>query len=415
MATKRLFFKRLKLLKDSRCFWLFLFLLSACFSFGQDSNSPNDLAGNDLVGSDRGENSFRLVETPQGLQIIQRLSWFRDENDFRYEVIIEKQDENGFYIQILREDRTENFIEVSLAMGRYRYQVLVYNLLDRLEYSTNWAVFSIARARLPVLDRIRPSYLVLTGADELLTIELKGTNLLPESELSLHPAGAEGSPVLPVEYTAFPSENGGQVVFRSADLAAGRYELYIRNPGGFEAKRECVVRKRPPFDLFVSASYTPAFPVYGYLNDFFDGGIYPQGFSLRADFLPLRRPWGDLGMGAFVSWNYLSATQTGLDASARILNTHLNLLYQYTLSPRLVLTVRLGGGQTSVMDLSYDLNGIVQDPFSTWMFSLAGGVSLKWLFHPHGFAELGLDYANLFAVDGPQGLLLPFIGAGWKY
>ena len=116
---------------------LLLFSLSACFSFAQ--NVPE----NDLVGSDRGENSFRVVETPQGLQIIQRLSWFRDENDFRYEVIIEKQDENGGYTQILREGRTENFIELSLTMGRYRYRVLVYNLLDRFEYSTNWANFSI--------------------------------------------------------------------------------------------------------------------------------------------------------------------------------------------------------------------------------------------------------------------------------
>jgi hypothetical protein len=91
-----------------------------------------------------------------------------------------------------------------------------------------------------------------------------------------------------------------------------------------------------------------------------------------------------------------------------------NLLYQYNLSSRLILGARLGGGQVSVVDLSYAANDTTQDPISTWMPALDGGVSLKWLFHPRFFAELGLDYVNAFSVDGPQGFLLPFIGVGWK-
>jgi hypothetical protein len=392
-------------------FWLFLFLFLPCFSFAQNTNDP---AKSGFVGSDRGENSFRVVETPEGLQIIQRLSWLRDENDFRYEIIIEKQNENGEYTQILRQGRTENFIELSLTMGRYRYRVLVYNLLDRFEYSTNWAVFSIDRARHPVLSRISPDHFTLTGKDRDWVIELGGTNLLPDSEVSLRPLTG-GAPILPGEYTAFPGETGGQVVFHSAVLTAGRYELYVRNPGGFEAHRECTVRNQPIFDLFGSLSYVPAVPVYGYLSDLFDGGIYPLGFSFRADFLPLTGKWGALGLETFVFWNYFSVTKTDLRATAHLLDFQLNLLYQYTLSPHLVLGLRLGGGQALVLALSYDIDDIEQDPVSTWIPSLDGGLSLKWIFHPHGFAELGLDYVNLFAADGSQGFLLPFIGAGWKY
>jgi hypothetical protein len=277
----------------------------------------------------------------EGLQIIQRLSWYRDENDFRYEVIIEQQDETGEYTQIVRQDRTENFIELSLAAGRYRYRVSVYNLLDRLEYSTNWANFSIDRARPPVLDRMNPNRFILTGKGEPWIIELKGTNLLPESELSLRPV-AGGDAVLPAEYTAFPDGKSGRVVFNSADLAAGRYELRVRNPGGFEARGECTVKNRLSFDLFISASYAPALPFYGYLSELFDNPMYPLGFSLRADFLPLKGNWGSLGLEALVSWTYLSITKTGLTASAHLFLSHLNLLYQYTLSPQLALDIRLG-------------------------------------------------------------------------
>jgi hypothetical protein len=124
---------------------------------------------------------------------------------------------------------------------------------------------------------------------------------------------------------------------------------------------------------------------------------------------------GGSGYRSFFFWNYLSVTKAELKAAACLLNSQVNLLYQYTLSPQFILGLRLGGGQTSVLDLSYDFGGAARDSVSTWMFSLDGGISLKWLFHSHGFAELGLDYVNLFAVDGPQGLLLPFIGIGWKH
>jgi hypothetical protein len=259
-----------------------------------------------------------------------------------------------------------------------------------------------------------PNRFILTGENEPWIIELGGTNLLPESELSLRPV-AGGDAVLPAEYTAFPDGKGGRAVFNSADLAAGRYELRVRNPGGFETSGECTVKNRLSFDLFVSTSYAPALPFYGYLSDLFDNQMYPLGFSLRADFLPLKRNWGSLGLEALASWNYLSVTKTGLTGSGNFFLSHLNLLYQYTLFPQLVLGIRLGGGQTTVIDLSHKLDGVQQDPVSTWMLSMDGGVSLKWIFHPQGFAELGLDYVNLFSASGPQGLLFPFVGVGWKY
>jgi hypothetical protein len=394
-------------------FWRLLFLFSACLSFAQNINNPTAA---DLVGSDSGENSFRVMETPQGLRIIQRLSWFRDENDFRYEVVVEKQDEDGTYTQILREGRTENFIELSLAAGRYRYRVSVYNLLDQLEYATNWAVFSVGRARPPVLNRISPDHFALDGTGGSWVIELKGTNLLPESELSLRPIGEEAV-IFPEAYTAFPDGNGGQVVFDSADLAGGRYELHIRNPGGFQATKGCTVKvkTRLPFDVFVSASYAPALPVYGYLSELFNDGIYPLGFSARVDVLPFRWDRASLGFEAFVFWNYLSVSKTGLEASTHFWGSNLNLLYQYNLFSRIILGLRLGAGQASATAFSYKINGTAQDPFSTSIFSLDGGISLKWLFHPNVFAELGLDYVNAFSVDGSQGFLLPFAGAGWKY
>jgi hypothetical protein len=174
-------------------------------------------------------------------------------------------------------------------------------------------------------------------------------------------------------------------------------------------------RERYPPDLSASLSYAPAVPIYGYLRDLFDGGIYPPGFSVQADFLPHKGDWGSLGVETFLSWNYLAVAKTNLRARGHLFDFRLNLLYQYTLSPRLVLGLSLGGGPVLVHELSYHISGAGQDSISTWIPSMGGGVSLKWLFHPHVFAGLGLDYVNLFSVDGPQGFLFPRISVGWKY
>jgi hypothetical protein len=203
-------------------------------------------------------------------------------------------------------------------------------------------------------------------------------------------------------------------VFPSAGLAAGRYELCVRNPGGFEARKSCVVRNPSSADWSASLSWAPPVPAYGYLSDLFDGGIYPLGFSFRAGFLPLAGNWGALGAETGVSWNYLSVTKTGLSAAAHFFDFRVNLLYQYALSPQLALGLRLGGGADLALSLSYTVSDYGQDPISTWIPSMDGGLSLKWLFHPRFFSELGLDYVNLFSVDGPQGFLFPFIGIGWK-
>jgi hypothetical protein len=387
-----------------------------CFLCAQNvsAQKQGNPVARDFTGSDRGGNSYRVVETPDGFQIVQRLTWIRDENDFRYEVIIEKQNEKGVYGQILRQSRTENFIETNLTVGRYRYRILVYNLLDRLEYSTNWSVFSIDQARPPVLRRISPDHIVLTGEAADWVIEIEGVNLLPDSEVSLRPRRG-GDPILPAEYAARADRSGGRVVFRAAGLAAGAYELCVKNSGGFEARRRCSVRNPFSIDWSVTAAYEPPLPLHGYLSELFDGGIYPLGFSLRADYLPLAGPWGSVGAEAFASWNYFSAEKTELSATAHFLDFRLGLIYQYNLSPRMILGLRLGGGATLSPGLSYTIKGFDQSPISTWIPSAGGGLSLKWRFHPRFFAALGLEYRYLFSVDGPTGFLSPFIGVGWKY
>jgi hypothetical protein len=329
-------------------------------------------------------------------------------------VIVEQLEESGKYTEIVHQSRTENFIELSLSRGRYRYRVSIFNLLDKLEYTTNWANFSIDRARPPSLAGISSTHFTLNGKKDFWAIDLDGINLIPESEITLRPV-AGGKTVKAGEYTSREGENSVHVVFPASDLTPGKYELSIKNPGGFETTLPCSISGRFPLDVFVSASYAPAVPVYGYLKDLFNGKIQLPGFSARISFLSQNKNWGSLGVEALAVWDSFSVTKPDLAAAARLFNSHLNLLYQYSVSPPFALCARAGIGQTSVLALSYDAVGTKKNPVSTWMLSACGGLSLKWIFVPHAFAELGLDYMNLFSVDGNEGILFPHIGIGWKY
>ncbi|MDR2096591.1 MAG: hypothetical protein LBP76_13905 [Treponema sp.] len=89
-----------------------------------------------------------------GSGAVQRLTWAPAEFASGYEVVIEIQDDSGGYIEIKREMREqENFIECSLPVGRYRYQVSVYDLFGRLGAASAWGYFEVINASEPELTR----------------------------------------------------------------------------------------------------------------------------------------------------------------------------------------------------------------------------------------------------------------------
>ncbi|MCL2230424.1 MAG: hypothetical protein FWC01_04960 [Treponema sp.] len=79
------------------------------------------------------------------IRYIQRLTWIHDEYAMRYEVIIEKY-ENRRYSNFFRDFTENDFIEVSLPPGNYRYQVIPYDYLNSPVSVTDWTEFTVLRA-----------------------------------------------------------------------------------------------------------------------------------------------------------------------------------------------------------------------------------------------------------------------------
>jgi len=85
------------------------------------------------------------------LRFFQRLTWRGDEYAMRYEVKIEIEEE-GQYKTALSEFTEDSFIEVSLHPGKYRFQVIPYDYLNKPVPANQWVNFEVLPGIVPELN-----------------------------------------------------------------------------------------------------------------------------------------------------------------------------------------------------------------------------------------------------------------------
>ena len=78
---------------------------------------------------------YFIEESERGSVLYQRLSWQAVEDILGYEFELEKEDDNGNWRRIDKKLVKDNFTDVSLPPGSYRYKITVINLLEQAEAS----------------------------------------------------------------------------------------------------------------------------------------------------------------------------------------------------------------------------------------------------------------------------------------
>ncbi|MDR1420943.1 MAG: hypothetical protein LBI86_11255 [Treponema sp.] len=383
-----------------------------------------------LFGEDGEGSSFRIERTLEGERFIQRLFWDEAAYAYRYEVSMEREDA-GTYTETLREFREENFIELSLAPGSYRYRIQAYNILNKPSGNSEWIYFTVFPALQPELYSFTqaPSRPSGESPRDFTEITLYGTNIEEGADLYFLSPETGASPVRPLDYT--PLEEGARLVFDAESLPPGRYRVYVRNAGGLESSLDITVAPPPSGtpdgaspaavpgasggrSFYVQAEYAPVIPLYGYLFNHFGQKFYPLGASLRFGVFPFRKSWGNLGLETAAHWTTQETTFEGAGQTAHLGALRLNGVYQRRLYGELFLNLRVGGGISFV----YGINENPQGPRSifTWMVSAGGGISLKWFVYRSLYIETGAEYIHVFSADVPSpAYILPVIGAGLAF
>ena len=355
----------------------------------------------------RAQSAGYFIDTKSGEpRFFQRLVWIGGEHALHYEVVVERE-VNGTFITHLREFTETPFIEVSLPPGRYRFQVISYDILNRHEETSQWVNMEVRPAVQPELIDIIPEFVSGgTDAPSGYVLNISGNNLDPGAEFIIR--SSDGTQIIPTVLDS--GEDGNAKIFiDSGALAPGEYEIVIRNPGGLEAVMSGIVFLQPEgvempeqlksIFLFAGAALTPVFPFHGH---FFGESFSPLGLGARFS-AAFSIPVGiHIGAELTAFW-HLNNAYADNDDFGNMLSAGFNLLAMKWLPNQITaLNFRIG--------LSYILLPDIQDNL---MLNI--GVSFLWRFTDKYLLEVGFDYAGRLNENSFDGFIRPWIGAGMVF
>jgi hypothetical protein len=229
-------------------FTVLLFIICSTLLFF----APNIFAQNNA------DSSGSFIDIANG-RFIQRLSWKGIKQAESYEITVQKN--TGSSYEPAQQIKTfTTFIDLSLSPGQYRYQVRAFDVLARPGTSTPWINFEVIAVIEPVILEITPDpYTQEVSNKADMSFSLKGQNLISDAEVYLiKTMNAEelGSfvrsenldMIKPLSYKNGNDNKTAEIVFASADLNTGIYELHIKPQVGVEAIRRNIIvyRVAPP-------------------------------------------------------------------------------------------------------------------------------------------------------------------------
>jgi hypothetical protein len=384
---------------------LFIFVASSAFVFAQDDNSVQP--------------GYFIDYSEGHPRIMQRFVWKAEEYASRYELFVQLYDYG--YREYLIETTTDNFIDVSLPPGKYRYSVTPFDVLGRpIDAShSEWKEITVIEALQPHVERFSPAVFFLDQKlDRVLTV--LGTNISEESEIFLE----SDNIFYPVDMhpVSIDFNNGRAALhFNDLTLMPGKYNIYIKNPGGLDTRSGPFnITYRKPFYIFTKLFYYPVIPVYGALEHSFGARVYP-GFSFNLELISSKRSTFNGGFALAVSGYFFNPALTFKDSfqsflegfkqtgdGIALLDISINIALQKSfLDGRLAFTFRFGYGLTD-----FRTYGSYGDEELTGNLNL--GSTLLYRLYDVFYLEAGADYTH-FMTSQTSGVIKPKIGIVWRY
>ena len=416
MANKKMFLMLL----------ISLFVLASAFAQIAETQSAEfmeKLSQRDVSSAGNSANNaepenYYIDRSGDESRFIQRLLWEEAEDAFRYTVIVEQLNAAGRYKEVERADAEKAFAEFSLAAGKYRYCVEVYDLFDEFSFVTEWCEFDIILALQPEISSFSPQSFIL-DEDEIWEINLHGENLLPDSEFFL-----VYNNIRIIPRSCISEGGSSRLMFSGVSLVPGQYNIYVKNLGGLDDSAGIFsIGYKTPSDLNISAGYAPILPLYGFLftdseiEAPFSGSFYPIGVMARISYVPFKRMWGYMGAEFSGSFSSLKQVKELYIANGFLINTHVSFLYQKYFSRKtFALNATLGVGAVTLCNFHYEYNiGAPTENKTSIYPSFTGGLSFMAFFEKPFFLSAGLDFIQLISQsdDGPvSAFIRPYAAVG---
>jgi len=348
-------------------------------------------------------------------RFVQRLEWDADEYALHYE--LEIQVLKNAYETYRIDTAKENFIELSLPPGQYRFNVTTYDLLARRTETSDWMTFTVIAAFQPRIERVAPEAFFMDQKHERI-LHIAGAHILNDSVIYLKNE----------EHHIFPLQviNAGdsrvRLIFDDEKLIAGNYNIVIENPGGLNFSYSgFIIGYKKPMDVFMRMALVPAIPIYGEIFDFFGPNIFLLCSTFGFEAISSKRSSFNGGLEvSFTTYminnvliprfnlDEIVMSFTNAETGAFFLDADVNLSFQKRFhNMRSALTFRAGGGLTLfggygelekvdfIVHLNTNVTAIIQ------LFDIF-------------YLDVGVDCSFYFS-DIPFGLIKPRIGFVWQF
>ncbi|MBP7480331.1 MAG: hypothetical protein KA785_07770 [Spirochaetaceae bacterium] len=402
---------------NKRCILILIILFLFVFLSAQDTADAN------IQTDDEEAQNYYLKKTEDGEEIfIQKLEWQYLEYVLRYEVELEIKKGDSFEPLVLLATE-ENFIEVTLTNGEYRYRVHVYNLLDRLDSTSDWISIVILKAEVPQIQSFSPRNFYLDETEDI-TVSINGINLKTDALYYFLP-----------EDSSLLGRINGQVIEVNSDFSRlkisvnsdsfneGRYTLHVKNPGGLESHIPGLqVQYQDPTDIYLSAGWAPGL----FISELFQNISGNTGHLLscngRISPVFIKKSFGYFGAEVYGNFLHFAHEQEKYSIAGFFSNAVISALYQFPIiKKKFFIAGKIGAGVTFVHNVQYIYPNNAASPYiSTMYINASTGIYAQYMITKNLFAALGADYLLVFGSENQVGnpipsLVYPYINIGWKF
>ena len=360
---------------------------------------------------------YFIREGEAGAVLYQRLSWEAIDDIFGFAFELEQKDATGAWQIIDKKTVRDNFIDVSLPPGTYRYKVTVINLLGQREMSSAYRNFDILIAHQPEVESVTPHLIYLDEFfDGKLTVT--GGNFFADTVFVFEKASGGTIALEPVEL----SKDGKKVHFElnTNRFQPGTYVFVARDKSGLADKSEDVIfRFQKPVDTYVSLGYAfTGFTGESVFKTYYDRTVAPLGGVFRFTFLPFKRTYGNFGFNVNYTAAMLRKQLDDYTLGGALMLTHINAAYVYPIiRHRLNLDIHAGAGAVFLTQGKFSFNGgSAESPaYWYWGFDTDAGTALQVFVYKKMYLELNVDHFFVFRDDFPKYMFQPQFSVGWMF
>ena len=360
---------------------------------------------------------YFIQEGEEGAVLYQRLSWEAIDDIFGFEFELEQRDASGAWRAIDKKIVQDNFIDVSLPPGNYRYKVTVINLLEQKEASSAYRNFDILIAYQPDVESVTPRLIYL---DEFFDgrFTVTGGNFFDDTVFVFEKAGGGTIRLEPAEV----SKDGKKARFElnTNRFQPGTYVFVARDKSGLTAKSEDVTfRFQKPVDTYVSLGYAfTGFTGESVFKTYYDRSVAPLGGVFRLTLLPFKRTYGHFGFNLNYSAAMMRKELDDYTLDGALMLTHVNAAYVYPIiKHRLNLDIHAGAGAVFLMQSKFSFaGGSVESPaYWYWGLDMDAGTALQVFVYKKMYLELNVDHFFVFRDGLPKYMFQPQFSVGWMF